>query len=101
MNRRLDIYTSAWSRYAKDQEKDEPEQEEATSVEEALRNLSVKVTSLKQAAMIVNQVNFFLKHLKDELEQLNLLETRVGNEPRQTGGRGRFQANQGLIRPRY
>ena len=51
--------------------------------------------------MDVNQVNFFIKHLKDELEQLNLLETRAGNEPRQTGGRGRFQANQGQIRPRY
>ena len=51
--------------------------------------------------MIVNQVNFFIKHLKDELEQLNLLETRVGYEPRHTGRRGRFQANQGLIHPRY
>ena len=71
LNRRLDIYTSAWSKYAKDQEKDEPEQEETTSVGEALRNLSVNVNFLKQAAMIVSQVNFFIKHLKYELEQSN------------------------------
>ena len=56
LNRRLDIYTSARSKYAKDQEKDEPEQEETTSVGEALRNLSVRVNFLKQAARILSQV---------------------------------------------
>ena len=51
--------------------------------------------------MIVSQVYFFIKHLKDELEQLNLLETRAGNDSRQNGKRGRFQANQVMVRPRY
>ena len=101
LNRRLDIYTNAWSKYAQDQEKEEPEQEESTSVGEALRNLSIRVNSLKQATMIVSQVNFFIKHLKVELEQLNLLETRAGNDQRQNGNKGRFQANQGMVRPRY
>ena len=51
--------------------------------------------------MIVSQVNFFIKHLKTELEQLNLLETRVGNDQKQTDNRGRFQSNQNTVRPRY
>ena len=51
--------------------------------------------------MIVNQVNFFIKHLKVELEQLNLLETRAGNDQRQNNNRGRFQTNQNMVRPSY
>ena len=72
------------SKYAQDQEKEEPEEEDTMSVGDALRNLSIRVTSLKQATMIVSKVNFFIKHLKTELEQLNLLETRAGNDQKQT-----------------
>ena len=64
LNRRLDMYTNAWSKYARDQEKEEPEEEDTMSVGDTLRNLSIRVTSLKQATIIVSQVNFFIKHLK-------------------------------------
>ena len=101
LNRRLDIYTNAWSKHAQDQEKEKPEQEESTSVGDALLNFSIRVNSLKQATMIVNRVNFFIKHLKVELVQLNLLETRAGNDQRQNTNRGRFQTNQNTVRPRY
>ena len=68
---------------------------------DALRNLSIGVNSLKQATMIVSQVNFFIKHLNTELKQLNLLETRQGKDQKQTDGNSRFQSNQNSVRPRY
>ena len=94
-------HTNAWSKHAEDQEKEEPEQEESTSVGDALRNLSISVNSLKQATLILNQVNFFIKHPEVELKQLSLLETRARNDQRQNNNRGRFQTNQNTVRPRY
>ena len=100
LNRRIDIYTNAWSKYAHDQEKEEPEEEDTISVGDALRNLSIRVTSLKQATLIVSQVSFFIKHLKTELEQLNLMETKQGNDQNQNDSKGRFQSNQNTVRSR-
>ena len=99
--RRLDIYTNAWSKYAQDLEKEEPEEEDTMTVGDALKNLSIGVNSLKKATMIVSQVNFFIKHLKTELKELNLLETRQGKDQKQTDGNSRFQSNQNMVRPRY
>ena len=47
LNRRIDLYTDAWSKYSKANEA--PSEEEAdTSVGAALKNLSMSVTSLKR-----------------------------------------------------
>ena len=49
LNRRIDLYTNSWTRYAKAQEVEQPEGEEDTSIGAALKNLSTSVTALKQA----------------------------------------------------
>ena len=92
LNRRIDLYTNSWTRYAKAQEVEQPEGEEDTSIGAALKNLSISVTALKQASMTVNQVHFFISYLKDEIKELNFLESRSTTENRQTtAGRGRNQ----------
>ena len=87
---RLDIYTNAWSKYAQDLEKEEPEEEDTMTVGDALKNLSIGVNSLKHATIIINQVNFFIKHLNSELKQLNLLETRQGKDQKQSDSNSRL-----------
>ena len=47
LNRRIDLYTNSWTRYAKAQEVEHPEEDEDTSVGVALKNLSISVTALK------------------------------------------------------
>ena len=58
LNRRIDFYTDAWTRYAKAQEGDQQENIEGARVERALRNLSVSVTAMKQASLTINQIHF-------------------------------------------
>ena len=86
----LDIYTNAWSKYAQELEKEEPEEEDTMTVGDALKNLSIGVNSLKHATIIINQVNFFIKHLNSELKQLNLLETRQGKDQKQSDSNSRL-----------
>ena len=99
--RRLDLYTAAWSKHSQDLEKEEPEEDDTMSVGEALKSLSIGVNSLKQASLIMNQVNFFIRYLNSELKQLNLLETKHGNDQKQPDGNGRSQSSQNVVRPRY
>ena len=99
--RRLDLYTAAWSKHSQDLEKEEPEEDDTMSVGEALKSLSIGVNSLKQASLIMNQVNFFIKYLNSELKQLNLLETKHGNDQKQPDGNSRSQSSQNVVRPRY
>ena len=98
--RRLDLYTAAWSKHSQDLEKEEPEEEDTMSVGDALKSPSI-VNSLKQASLIMNQVNFFIKYLNSELKQLNLLETKHGNDQKQPDGNSRSQSSQNVVRPRY
>ena len=79
------------------------EEDTATSVGAALKNLSISVTSLKKASLTINQVNFFISYLKVETEQLNLLESRANPGNRQSTARGGFQNTQGggQFKPRY
>ena len=86
LNRSIDLYTDAWTKYAKVQEGERPESEDDTS-------------ALKQASLTVHQIHFFIAYL----EQLNFLESRGNNDNRQTGARGRYQGNQGerQFRTRY
>ena len=55
LNRRIDLYTDSWTRYAKAQEGEQPEEDDDTSVGAALKNLSISVTAQKQASLTVNQ----------------------------------------------
>ena len=50
---RIDIYTEAWTKFAKNQEGDKPENIEDANVEQALKGLSISVTALKQASLTV------------------------------------------------
>ena len=59
LNRRIDLYTDSWTKYAKAQEGERPEEEDDVSVGAALKNLSVSVTALKQASLTINQIHFF------------------------------------------
>ena len=88
--RRLDLYIAAWSEHFQDLEKEEPVDDETMSVGEALKSLCIGVNSLKQASLILNQVNFFIKYLNSELKQLNLLETKHDNDQKQSDGNSRF-----------
>ena len=72
LNRRIDLYTDAWTKYAKAQG-EQPENVDETSVGAAVKNLSVSVTALKQASLSVNPILFFIGYLKDEIGQLNFL----------------------------
>ena len=103
LNRRIDLYTDSWTKYAKAQEGERPEEDNGISMGAALKNLSVSVTALKQTSLTVNQIHFFITYLEDEIKQLNFLESRGNNDNRQTGARGRYQGNQGerQFRPRY
>ena len=94
LNKRIDIYFDAWSKYSKVNERTS-EEEADTSVGAALKNLAISVTSLKKAALMVNQVNFFISYLKDEIQQLTLLESRANPGNRQSTTRGGFQNTQG------
>ena len=58
--RRLDAYTTAWLTHSQDLEKEEPHDGDVTSVGKALKSLSVGVNALKQASLVLSQVNFFL-----------------------------------------
>ena len=95
LNRRIDLYTNSWTRYAKAQEVEHPEEDEDTSVGAALKNLSISVTALKQTSLTINQIHFSISYLKDEIKQLNFLESRNTTENRQTAGRGKNQGYQG------
>ena len=104
LNRRIDLYSDALTKYAKAQEEEEPENDDETSVRAALKNLSVSGTALKKASLTVNQIHFFIGYLKNEIGQLNFLESRGNTDTRQTGTRGRYQGNnQGerQFRPQY
>ena len=57
--RRLDFYTTAWATHSQDLEKEEPQDDDSISVGEALKSLSIGVNSLKQASLVLSQVNFF------------------------------------------
>ena len=59
--RRLDAYTTAWLTHSQDLEKEEPQDGDVTSVGEALKSLSIGVNALKQASLVLSQVNFFYK----------------------------------------
>ena len=72
LNKRIDIYIDAWSKCSKANEGTSEEEADA-SVGAALKNLSMSVTSLKKAALTVNQVNFFITYLKEEIKQLSFL----------------------------
>ena len=102
LNRLIDLYTDSWTKYAKAREKP-PEEDDDSSVGAALKNLSLSVTSLKKAALTVNQVHFFITYLLKEIKQLNFLESRGNTDIRQATTRGRFQNNQGdkQFMPRY
>ena len=78
--RRLDAYTTAWLTHSQDLEKEEPQDGDVTSVGEALKSLSIGVNALKQASLVLSQVNFFIKYLPLELKQLNLQENKNGND---------------------
>ena len=56
--RRLDTYTTAWVTHSQDLEKEEPQDDDSISVGEALKSLSIGVNSLKQASLVLSQVNF-------------------------------------------
>ena len=103
LNRRIDLYADSWTKYAKAQEGERPEEDNGISMGAALKNLSVSVTALKQTSLTVNQIHFFITYLEDEIKQLNFLESRGNNDNRQTGARGRYQGNQGerQFRTRY
>ena len=59
-------------------------------------------TALKQASMTVNQIHFLMSYLKDEIKELNFLESRNTTEGRQNAARGKNQGYQGdkQFRPR-
>ena len=103
LNRRIDLYTDSWTKYAKVHEVEHPEEDDDTSVGAALKNLSISVTALKQASLNINQSHFFFSYLEDKIKQLNFLESRSTTENRQTAVRGRNQGYQGdkQFRPRY
>ena len=50
---RIDLYNDAWTKFAKNQEGDKPENIEDANVEQALKGLSISVTALKQASLTV------------------------------------------------
>ena len=98
--RRLDAYTTAWLTHSQDLEKEEPHDGDATSVGEALKSLSIGVNALKQASLVLSQVNFFVKYLPFELKQLNLQENKNGIDQKPETN-GKFQTNQNIVRARY
>ena len=98
--RRLDAYTTAWLTHSQDQEKEEPQDGDATSVGEALKTLSIGVNALKQASLVLSQVNFFVKYLPFELKQLNLQENKSGIDQKPENN-VKFQTNQNIVRARY
>ena len=93
LNRSIDLYTDAWSKCSKAREVPS-EKKDDTSVGAALKKLSLSVTSLKKAALTVNQVHFFIAYLVEEIKQLNFLESRGNTDNRQATTRGRYQNNQ-------
>ena len=72
LNKRIDLYTDAWSKYSKANEG--PSEEEAdTSVGAALKNLSMSVTSLKKSS-INGKPSEFLHNLPQGRDKaINLL----------------------------
>ena len=98
--RRLDAYTTAWLTHSQDLEKEEPQDGDATSVGEALKTLSIGVNALKQASLVLSQVNFFVKYLPFELKQLNLQENKNGIDQKPENN-VKFQTNQNIVRARY
>ena len=100
LNKRIDIYVNAWSEHARLNEQTSVA-DSATSVKEALKNLSLSVTSLKRASMISDQVKFFFNYLKQELQELNLLEARSNPGNKQSSVRGGYQNQQGQFKSRY
>ena len=55
---------------------------------------------MKQASLVMSQVDFFIKYLSSELKQLNLLENKNGNDQK-SDTNGRFQSNQNVVRALY
>ena len=60
LNRRIDFYMDAWTKFAKAHEGDQPDNMEGAIVERAFGNLLVSVTALKQAYLTSNQINLFI-----------------------------------------
>ena len=87
--RRIDLYTDAWTKFAKNQDGDGAENIEDSNVEQGL---SISVTALKQALQTVAQIHFFIDYLKDETKQLNFQESRERQtETRQAGASKDFK----------
>ena len=92
--RRIDLYTDDWTKLAKNQEGDEPENLEDANVEQALKGFSISVNALKQASLTINQIHFFIDYLNDEVKQLNFVESREHQpENKQAGAQKRYQNN--------
>ena len=71
LRRRLDAYTEAWTKFIREQEGAEREEEDQEFVEQALKGLTISVHALKRASRTTSQVHFFLDFLKVEINQLN------------------------------
>ena len=67
MERWLESYTEAWTKYIREQEESKTQQDHEETKAQALKGLTLSVKVFKLASRTVFQVSFFIGNLKTEI----------------------------------